>query len=470
MRLPSILVFAIAGFCTAADRPNIVFILADDLGYGDVGFNGQQHIHTPRLDQMAREGMIFSQFYSGSSVCMPARGTLMTGYHLGQGRIRGNPRWTATGVPVDMDPAKDVTVAQELKRAGYRTAIFGKWGLEETGDGSGLPRRLGFDEFYGIVYHADAHHNYPPFLWRDEEKVFFPENDWENSTGAYSHDVIFAETQAWLAQQQSEEPFFLYYAPTLPHAEFNVPEDSQEQYRNRGWPVREMNRRYYKNDPDGNPAYAGMVSRLDRDIGRLLDQLRDQGLAENTLVIFTSDNGPEFERRDRFFNSNGPLRGGKRDLYEGGIRVPTVAWWPGTITPNSATDHVAAFWDFLPTATELAGVQPTHDDLNGISFAPTLVGQDGRQAQHEVLYWEFNEGAGPLQAVRFGDWKAVKHFEEPLELYDLSADLGESQNVANDFPEIRAQAKEHLEQSRTFSEAFPLTKRKPHASPRQKYD
>lgn len=450
--------------------PNIIFILADDLGWGDVGFNGQKHIRTPRLDAMAAEGLVFTQFYSGSSVCMPARATLMLGQHLGHARIRGNPTWSARGVPVDLDVARDTTVAAELKRAGYRTASFGKWGLEESGDDSGLPNRAGFDDFFGILRHSDAHHNYPPHLWRNGERVPQLGNDLQQSTGAYAHDVIFCELQAWLKERRLEQPFFLYWTPTLPHAEFNVPEDSKAPYRGLGWPERPMNRTYYKNDPEGNVAYAGMVSRLDRDVGRLLDQLRAQGLADNTLVIFTSDNGPEYEREDRFFNSNGPFRGGKRDLYEGGIRVPGVAWWPGKIVAGSRTPHVAAFWDFLPTACELAGIKPTRRDLDGLSLAPLLRGEGATQPSHRLLYWEFNESSGPVQAVRFGDWKAVLRWESDLELYNIADDPGESQNLAGAQPAVVEQARALLVEARTPSDDFPLTKRKSFPSPLKKYD
>lgn len=435
-------------------RPNILFILADDLGYGDVGFNGQQHIRTPHLDQLAQEGMVLTQHYAGSTVCMPSRCSLMTGKHTGHATVRGNPTWTFVDKPINIGP-KDVTVAEELDKAGYRSAIIGKWGLAEGGDDQGLPTRNGFDYFYGYRTHLAAHHYYPTEFWRNEEALDLRQNRVKEKIGEYSHDLIAEEALHWI-ETNTHQPFFLYLAFTIPHLELTVPPDSKAPYEKLGWPERKMYDDHYHNDPEGNTTYAGMVSRMDRDIGRLIELLKREGLAKNTLVIFSSDNGPEYEREDGFFNSNGDLRGGKRDLYEGGIRVPFVAWWPGRIPAGMRSDHPSAFWDFLPTACELAGITPTDPTIDGISFAPTLLGDSTRQQEHSSLYWEFNESEGPLQAIREGRWKAIKKYDKPLELYDLSTDLGEQVNLASEKPQLVKRVEQLLLQARTEDPAFLL--------------
>ena len=452
-----ITISSIPSYALGTGKPNIVFILADDLGYGDVGFNGQQHILTPRLDQLANEGMVFTQHYAGSTVCMPSRCTLMTGKHTGHATVRGNPRWTASGEPVNIGH-DDVTVAEELSEAGYRTAIVGKWGLAEGGDDRGMPTRKGFDFFFGYRTHGAAHHYYPTFLWRNEQQVALPQNHTKEKQGDFSHDLIVEEAMQWI-ERSKDQPFFLYLALTIPHYELTVPADSKLPYKSLGWPTRRMKGGHYHNDPEGNTTYAGMVSRMDRDIGRLTDMLTREGLAGNTLVIFSSDNGPEYEKQDGFFNSNGPLRGGKRDLYEGGIRVPMVAWWPGTVEAASTTDHISAFWDFLPTACELAGVSPTDKRIDGVSYAPTLLGDTRKQQKPQYLYWEFNERRGPIQAIRQGKWKAVKQSSGKLELYDLSRDIGESHDVAVAHPDVAEEMLALLKVARTDHPEFPLQAR-----------
>lgn len=439
---------------TVADRPNIIFILADDLGYGDVGFNGQEFIRTPRLDRLAEEGIVFTQHYAGSTVCMPSRCCLLTGKHTGHATVRGNPRQTAIGKPVNIGP-DDVTVAEELSRAGYRTAIIGKWGLAEGGDDQGLPTRNGFDFFYGYRNHGDAHHYYPKKLWRNEQPFELAGNNTKKKRGKYSHDLVSSEALKWI-ESSCKQPFFLYLAYTIPHLELTVPADSKRPYEKLHWPRRKMYDGHYHNDPEGNVTYAGMISRMDRDIGRLVDLLQQQGITENTLVIFSSDNGPEYERKDRFFNSNGDLRGGKRDLYEGGIRVPMVAWWPGQIKPGTRSDHLSAFWDFLPTACEAAGIAPTDDEIDGISYLPTLLGETDRQQQHDYLYWEFKEQEGSIQAIRKDNWKAIRRFTKPLRLFDLSSDFEEFSDVAADYPKIASQMKELFKTARSENAAFPL--------------
>lgn len=463
-RLLAVLICVLAlkpGMAHAQDRvPNIIFVMADDLGYGDVGFNGQEHIRTPNLDAMAEEGIVFTDHYAGSSVCMPSRCALLTGYHMGHATVRGNPRWTFVGHPVNLGP-KDVTVADELKRAGYTTAIIGKWGLAEGGDDRGLPSRQGFDYFYGYRDHGAAHHYYPETFWRNDREFKLEGNNTKKKQGKYAHDLVTDDALRWILEHK-DEPFFLFLSYTIPHLELTVPEDSTRQYRDLGWPKRMMNTEgHYHNDPEGNLAYAGMVSRMDRDLGRLRDLIDELGLAEETLIIFTSDNGPEYEKQDRFFNSNGPFRGGKRDLYEGGIRVPFVAVWPGTIEAGTRSDHPSAFWDLLPTACDIAGVEPSQSDLDGISYLPTLLGRAQDQQTHDALYWEFNERQGPIQAVRVGDWKAVRFVpKDKLELYNLAEDPGERQDVSEQYPQVALEMRQIMAQSRTDNPAFKLEKHK----------
>ena len=433
--------------------PNIIFIMADDLGYGDLGSYGQTIIQTPNLDRMAAEGLRFTNYYAGSTVCAPSRCVLMTGLHTGHCRIRGNAR-------VPLEPA-DVTVAEVLKEAGYTTGLVGKWGLGEEGS-TGLPTRQGFDYFFGYLNQVRAHNYYPDFLWRNEEKVpldnviEFVQEGRAKGLGSYaidkqqySHDLFTEEALAFIERHQAQ-PFFLYLAYTIPHAN-NESRFADEH----GMEVPDFGAYAGEEWPEAEKGMAAMVSRLDADVGRLLQRLGDLGLGENTLVLFTSDNGPHGEGRhdSRFFDSNGPLRGIKRDLYEGGIRVPMIAHWPGTIAAASVTDHVSAFWDFLPTAAELAGVAPP-EETDGISFAPTLMGRE--QPAHEYLYWEFFE-RGVKQAIRRGSDKAVHFWEaDSTELYDLSRDIEETQNLADDHPERVDSLLSLMRQARTPSEHWTL--------------
>lgn len=412
---------AFAQTAAGGSRPNIVFILADDLGYGDLGAYGQRQIRTPRLDEMARGGMRFTQHYSGAPVCAPSRSVLMTGLHMGHTTIRGNfgrgPGGENVRIPLR---AEDVTVAEIMKQAGYTTGVFGKWGLGEDGT-AGVPNAQGFDRFFGYLNQAAAHSYYPDFLWRNRRKVPLAANR-DGRRGQYSHDLI-ADSSIAFIEQNRHEPFFLYLAYTLPHALMEVPHDSVlASYLAQGFPEKEA-------------TYAAMVSRLDRDVGRVLDKLKELGLDRNTLVIFASDNGPHREDgyNPEYFDGNGPLRGIKRDLYEGGMRVPMIAYWPGRVRPGSQSDHISGFQDFLPTAAELAGVAAPRTD--GISYLPTLTGRP--QPEHEYLYWEFYEG-GPAQAVRLGRWKAVRKpgFTGTIELYDLQTDLGERRDLASGHPDL----------------------------------
>ncbi|HVS36829.1 MAG TPA: arylsulfatase [Gemmataceae bacterium] len=429
--------------------PNIVFILADDLGYGDLGCYGQKRIRTPNLDRLAAEGMRFTQFYAGDTVCAPSRCCLMTGLHTGHATIRGNAL-------VPLRP-EDVTVAQLLKDAGYSTGLVGKWGLGEPNT-SGVPNRKGFDYFYGYLNQVHAHNYYPDYLWKNQEKVVIEGNEVKDGVATkrtqYAQDLFTKEALAFLDRNR-DKPFFLYLAYTTPHANnergakegngMEVPDDAP--YSAEKWPQVEKN-------------YAAMVTRLDADVGKFMQHLKDLDLDEKTIVFFSSDNGPHKEggHDPEFFDSAGPLRGYKRDLTEGGIREPMIVRWPGKVKAGSETDQVGAFWDFLPTAADLAGVKAPAG-LDGISLAPTLLGT-AKQAQHDFLYWEFHE-RGFQQAVRMGDWKALRlKVGGPLELYDLKNDVGEAHDVAAEHADVVAKIETYLKGARTESSDFPIRSQK----------
>jgi arylsulfatase A len=440
----------------AADRPNIVFILADDLGYGDLGAYGQIKIRTPRLDRMAREGTRFTQFYAGSPVCAPSRSALMTGQHTGHTYIRGNKEHPAGQEPL---PDAVTTLADVLKQTGYATGIFGKWGLGGP-DTEGIPSRQGFDEFFGYYDQRRAHFYYPEYLHRDGEKVTLPNRVREEPRspgagpavvrGRYSHDAIAEEALAFLDRRRAG-PFFLYVPFTIPHAELQAPDDAYAAYVKDGrsvFPETAFAEDHYGAQAMPHATYAAMVSRLDRDVGRILDKLAELGLDGRTIVFFTSDNGPSVEGGSdpRFFASSGPFRGIKRDVYEGGIRVPMIAWGPGRIPPARTSEEVWAMWDVLPTLAELAGAK-SPSGLDGISMVPSLTGH-GRQRPHDALYWEFHE-QGSKQAVRLGRWKGVRQpmITGKLEVYDLVADPGETRDVAAGNPKVAARLARLLDQA-----------------------
>lgn len=429
--------------------PNLVFILADDLGWGDTEPYGQERIRTPSLARMASEGTRFTAFYAGSTVCAPSRSVLMTGLHTGHTPIRGNREIMPIGqAPL---PAEALTLAEVLKEAGYTTGVFGKWGMGPP-DSEGLPTRQGFDEFFGYLDQRRAHFYYPEFLWRGEERVPLPNSTrptentvaagWALEAGEYSHDRIADEALAFV-ERNRDRPFFLYFAATIPHAEIQAPPDAFGPYLDEQgqsiFPETPFAGGHYSPQPMPRAAYAAMVSRLDRDVGRLLDRLRELGIADNTIVLFSSDNGPSSEGGSdpEFFHSSGPFRGLKRDLYEGGIRAPLIAWAPGRIPAGRSSDHVWAMWDVLPTFAELAGATPP-EGLDGRSMVRALTGEAGA-AEHDYLYWEFYE-RGSAQAVRAGDWKAVRipMLTGPVELYDLAADPGETTDLAARHPDVVA--------------------------------
>lgn len=415
-------------------RPNIILILADDLGYGDVGCYGQRKIRTPHIDRMAAEGVRFTQFYAGSTVCAPSRCVLMTGLHVGHCYIRGNGK-------LNLRP-QDVTVAEVLQQAGYATGMFGKWGLGHEAS-TGLPTRQGFDEFFGYLDQHHAHNYYPSFLIRGEQRVPLDNvvpNEGEFGQGVasrkvqYSHDLI-AEAALAFIDAHKHEPFFLYVPFTLPHANNEAGKQGMEvpdwgEYADLDWPAPQK-------------AAAAMISRLDRDVGRILARLKGHGIDQRTIVFFSSDNGPHGEggHDPDFFDSNGPLRGMKRDLYEGGIRVPMIVRWPGRAPAGTVSEFIGSFADFLPTAAAIAGIDPPAS-LDGVSFLPAILGQNEGQRQHDYLYWEFYE-RGSAQAIRMGRWKAVAQplGGEKLELYDLASDLGETTDVAAEHPDVATRAR-----------------------------
>jgi arylsulfatase A len=442
-------------------KPNIVYIMADDLGYAELGCYGQKKIRTPNIDKLAAEGMKFTQHYSGNPVCAPSRCSLMTGLHTGHAQIRANKQvggdagWVLGSTIGGQWPirADTVTVAKILKKAGYTTGAFGKWGLGRAGT-TGDPNKQGFDHFYGYICQRQAHTYYPNHLWRDGKIEWLDANK-DGQEKVYSHDLIAAEALKFI-KADKDRPFFLYVPFTIPHVALQVPEDSLAEYRGK-WPDPP-----YKGDkgyfPHPNPraCYAAMVTRMDRDVGRIMALLKELALDDNTLVIFTSDNGPTFNggTDSAFFESAKPFRGLKASVYEGGIRVPYIARWPGRIKAGSVNDHISAFWDFLPTCCELTGVEPPKD-IDGISMLPTLLGQDQRQKEHKYLYWELRG----QQAIRMGKWKAVRLKPgRKIELYDLDSDIAESKDLADEHPEIVAEMAEIFRTGRTKSEVFPLPK------------
>ena len=423
------------------NRPNIIYILADDLGYGDVGCFGQKQIKTPRLDQMAREGMRLTDHYAGCTVCAPSRATLMTGYHTGHLRVKGQGQSLL---------AEELTIAEMLQDAGYATGAMGKWSLGLAGT-PGSAIKKGFDHWFGYLNQSHAHNYYPAYLYRNEEKVplrnvvKFRGN---GPTGAstkrvdYSHDLLVKEAMEFVDASR-DKPFFLYLPFTIPHANNEGP----RVLNRHGMEIPDYGQYVDRDWPEAQKGHAAMISRLDRDVGALLDRLREYGIAENTLVFFTSDNGPHKEggADPEFFGGSGPLRGIKRDLYEGGIREPTIAWWPGKIEAGSTSDLISAFWDFMPTACDIAGLE-TPEGIDGISMAPTLFGAPEKQSARDVLYWEF----AAKRAVRMGKWKAVRLSPEAkTELYDLSKDIGEEKDLAAKYPEIVARAEGYFESERT---------------------
>lgn len=425
----------------ALSQPNIIFIMADDLGYGDLSCYGQKILKTPNIDRIASEGIRFTDVYAGNTVCAPSRCALATGMHMGHATVRGNRN---PEVPLRPD---DVTFAEVLKTAGYRTAQFGKWGVGGPVT-LGRPNLQGFDDFFGYLSQWHAHNYYPEHLWDNEVEMFIGNNR-SGLRGTYSHD-LFTERALKFLDSSHEKPFLLYLPYAVPHTNNelgNATGDGMEvpdygSFAGRDWPNPEKGQ-------------AAMIDMLDRDVGKIMAKLKELRIDRNTIIFFTSDNGPHQEggHKMEFFDSNGALRGMKRDLYEGGIRVPMVVRWPGAIEAGRVSDEPWAFWDVLPTMAELAGV-PAPKDIDGISMVPTLLGKP--QTSHEYLYWEFHE-RGFKQAVRMGEWKGVRlSAGGAIELYNLKADIGEHSNIADRHPDVVRKIERIMRTGRTESPDFPV--------------
>lgn len=466
-----LLIFTAPALADEAKRPpNIVFILADDLGYSELGSYGQEKIHTPNLDKLAQEGMRFTDFYCGNAVCAPSRCVFMTGKHGGHAYVRDNgdpgemlPETKALGAEFPGQnpiPAEEVTIAEVLKQKGYATAAIGKWGLGHFGS-TGDPNKQGFDLFYGFNCQRHAHNHYPNYLWRNREKEVQPGNDRTLKGETYSQSQ-FRNVAIEFIEENAEKPFFLYLPFAVPHLSIQVPDEDLEEYAD--MKEDDYEHRGYLKHPKPHAGYAAMISHMDRDIGMILDTIKAKGLEDNTVVLFSSDNGPTYDRLggsdSDFFVSSANFKGLKGSLYEGGIRVPLIVRWPGKVKPGSVSDHPAAFYDLMPTFAQIAGVK-TPEGIDGISLVPELLGQD--QPEHDYLYWEFRAYGGQ-QAVRMGDWKAIRQNmmrpRQPnagkLELYNLKDDPSESKDVAGEHPEIVAKAEAAMKEAHTPSKLFPI--------------
>ena len=418
-----LLVFVIAIFTqislgvSGTDKPNVIYILCDDLGYGEVGYNGQKMIETPELDALAAKGMRFTDHYCGNAVCAPSRASLLTGQHPGHAYIRANsPGYPDGQTPI---PADSETIGKLMKRAGYTTACIGKWGLGGFHN-TGNPNKQGFDLFFGYTDQRKAHNYYPEYLWLNGEKQML--NNGKGKQNEYSHD-LFTEKAISFIKENKKKPFFLYLAYCIPHVKWQVPDLAQ--YADKNW-------------PKNMKIQAAMVSRMSRDVGRIAQLLNELGIAENTLITFNSDNGAHGQGGSlEFFKTSGELKGKKRQMYDGGVRSPMFAYWPGKVPAGTVSDHISSFWDMLPTLSELTG-QPMKGETDGISMLPTLLGQPKKQKKHKFLYWELYEGK-PNCAIRYGKWKAVvldRREGLNIELYDVKADQSEQNNVAKQYPEV----------------------------------
>lgn len=447
-------------------RMNVVYILADDMGYADLSCTGQQKFETPNIDRLASEGMLFTQHYAGCAVSAPSRSSLMTGQHTGHTYIRGN-RERTEGEGQEPLPEGTYTMARMFRDAGYATGAFGKWGLGYPGS-VGAPENMGFDRFYGYNCQRESHRYYPTHLWDNDRKVLLEANA-AGACGAYAPDLIQQEALRFIRDHR-DKPFFLYLPYTLPHAEILVPEDDiirsfrgkfeEQPYEGIDYAPVTLPAGYCS-QKEPYAAYAAMMTRLDRYVGEVVAELERQGIAGNTLVIFTSDNGPHREggANPDFFRSYGAMRGVKRDLYEGGIRLPMIVRAPGMVAPGTENRHVSAMWDMMPTFAELVGAEiPDSVQIDGISLLPTLRGDDAAQREHDYLYWEFHEEGGKI-AVRLGDWKAViRNFTQDsaaqYELYNLATDPHEDRNVAAEHPEVVERVRAIVREARTESELF----------------
>ncbi|HEY5687061.1 MAG TPA: arylsulfatase [Yeosuana sp.] len=443
------------------NKPNIIYILADDLGYGDLSCYGQTKFSTPNIDALAKEGLLFTQHYAGSSVCAPSRSTLLTGLHTGHTPIRGNKEVRPEGqLPL---PDSTYTLAELLKDEGYVTGAFGKWGLGYP-NSEGDPLNQGFDTFYGYNCQRLAHNYYPYHLWDNDKKVILDGNSGTNKE-QYAPELIHNKAMQFI-DKNKDKPFFLYYPSIIPHAELFAPNDYMNRFVGKFNPEKKFKGvdegENYKNggygsQENGHAAFAALITLLDDQVGELAEKVKELGLEENTIFIFTSDNGPHKEAGadPKYFNSNGNLRGFKRDLYEGGIRVPMIVKWKGKVKEGAITDHVSAFWDVFPSFAELIGAN-FKNNLDGVSFLPILLGEPEKQKTQAYLYWEFNENNAPVQAIRKGDWKAVKFLDKPLQLYNLSIDLKEEHDVSEENIKIKNDMLQILKNAREDSPNFPF--------------
>jgi len=453
--LSTLLMLLVSSTVFAAERPNIVFILADDLGMLELGCYGQKKIRTPNIDRLAAEGMRFTQFYTGNAVCAPSRCCLMTGKHAGHAIVRTNVAMKPEGqFPI---PADTVTIAKLLKAKGYTNGATGKWGLGNM-ESTGNPLKQGFDMFFGYNCQSHAHNHYPTWLWKNDKKITLEGNDGGDTGKTYSHDLMEAEALAFI-KENKEKPFFLYVPFTISHLALQVPDDSLNEYKGKFEEIPYKGKAYRPHDTP-RACYAAMVTRMDRSVGRMLDLIKELKLDDNTIVFFSSDNGPidHLAGTDStFFGSLGSFRGMKGSLYEGGIRTPMIARWPGKIKAGSTSDHLGYFCDVLPTLSEIAGAE-TPKAIDGISIVPTLLGK-GEQKTHEFLYWEFPSYGGQ-QAVRMGDWKAVRQNlgkgKIVTELYNLKDDISEKNNQAAKMPDVVARFEKVMKEQHTPSADFPI--------------
>lgn len=454
-------------------RPNIIFILCDDLGIGDLGCYGQEKLKTPNIDSLAETGLLFQNHYSGSTVCAPSRCILMTGQHSGHTYIRGNspsgdgvtqPEFGQYPIPEDL-----ITIPKLLKQAGYATGMYGKWGLGGP-DNSGASTLQGWDDFYGYYCQSRAHSYYVKYIWHNTDKV-------ELDGDTYTHDLIWNKGMDFVKQRaKADSPFFAYFSITVPHATMAAPQELHEKWCSiypqfndtiGNYGGRDMGKdRRIRNPVAG---FAAMMENLDNQVGALIHELKVLDIYENTLIIFTSDNGAHKEggHKPDFWNSNGPYQGHKRSLYEGGIHVPLLVSWPSQIRPGTQTDHLSAFWDWLPTFTELAGVPvPVEAEIDGLSMAPLLTQDQARQKTHKFLYWEFTEGV-PRKALRSGDWKLILSYApdgitiKKTELFNLKKDTAESRNLFQGHPEKVQELTAGIQASQTPSDTFPFRGRPP---------
>ena len=494
------LLIAISLYSNAANnssKPNIIFILCDDMGYGDLGCYGQKYIQTPNLDRMAQEGMLFTQAYAGSPVSAPSRASLMTGQHTGHTHVRGNKEYWKNVPAVAYGINKDFSVVGQepydedhiilpevMKKNGYITGVFGKWAGGYEGSCS-TPDKRGVAEFYGYICQFQAHLYYPNFLNRYskeegdtgvvrivmEDNINYPMfGDDYKKRSQYSADLIHQKAMEWIDKQDGKQPFYGFFTYTLPHAELAQPNDSilkgykKHFFRDKTWGGSEGSR--YNAVEHTHAEFAGMITRLDSYVGEVLRKLKEKGLDDNTIVIFSSDNGPHEEggADPEFFGRDGKLRGLKRQCHEGGIRIPFIVRWPGRVSAGMVNDHQLAFYDVMPTFCELMGDKAfpkkyinkkiKNDCFDGISFASTLLGDDGKQQKHDFLYWEFHET--DQIGVRMGDWKLLVKKGTPY-LYDLSNDVHEDHNIAAAHPDIVKQMKEIIKREHRDSDIFPVT-------------